>query len=171
MQLILERVPPVFLLRECLDRVHEIIFKESLGKIKALQLFDGLELLFSLHPSSIKSFCLESDARKLFFNLLLPLRLFSHSTFVVTLLEFLDGVHLVLLLHLKSGLFNSFTEEDIQNGLNFFIVVEQVIVFDLSDFIDTSLLWHIFRSGRLGQESIRLHFHICNVWLSLTLLS
>ena len=107
MQLILESISPVLLLWKCFYRVYKIVFKESLCKIKTLQFLDSLELLLSFHPSSVQGLSFESDTRKFFFDFLLPLRLFSHSAFMIALLEFFDRIHFMLLFNLKSCLLNS----------------------------------------------------------------
>ena len=65
--------------------------------------------------------------------------------FLVLLFELSDLLQLSLFLDLEDRLFTSLGKKDIKNWLNLAIVLEKVVVADLSLLVDASLLWHVLR--------------------------
>jgi hypothetical protein len=55
--------------------------------------------------------------------------------------------------------------------LHLYVVVEEVVVLDLRDLINTRLLGHVFWRGRFRLERVSLQFHFCLIWLYFALLS
>lgn len=89
---------------------------------------------------------------------------------MVVVLELFDVFVLELLLDLETSLINGLAEQDVEDRLDLLVVVEEVVVFDLSDFVDARLLWDVLGTGRFRLENIGLQFHICLIRLGLALL-
>ena len=98
--------------------------QEILGDVHALQLLHGVELLLSLLPSVIKSLVLLLDPGDLSLDFLLPVGILQLPPLVVLVFELPDLLQLVLLLHLEHGLLDSLVEEDVEDWLHLYIVVE-----------------------------------------------
>jgi len=71
-----------------------------------------------------------------------------------------DLVKFGLLFNFKEGLLNGFGQKHVQDGLNFTVVIEEVVIFDLCDLVNTSFLWHILWRFGSGQEHIGLAFNV-----------
>jgi hypothetical protein len=66
-------------------------------------------------------------------------------------------------------LLDGFVEQNIKNWLNFNIIIKQVMIFDLSDLVNSSFLRDVFRSWWFRLEHICLQFHFCLIRLGFTL--
>ena len=170
-ELILESVPPVILIRQNLHTFLEISCQESLSNIEALKLRDCIKLLLSFVASILKRLILLLYPLYFSLDLLLPLGLLSLPPFVIALLVLPDLVQLVLFLDFESCLLDGLTEQNVQDWLHFDVVVEEVVVLDLSDLVDACLLGHVFWSRRFRLEDVSLQFHFCFIWLHFALLS
>lgn len=113
-------------------------------------------LLFPLRPGVIKSFVLLFDALRLASDLLLPRLLGGILPLLVLSFEFSDLFKLCLFLNFKNGLLHCLCEEDIENWLDLFVIVKEIIVSDLGDFVDSCLFWHVLGSWGLWQEYVSL---------------
>lgn len=169
-QLVLEGVSPVVLVSQELHRGLEVLTEEVLSDIHTLKLLHGVELLLSLLPSVIKCLVLLLDPGNLSFDLLLPISVLQLPSLVVLIFELPDLLKLVLLLDLKDSLLHGLVEQHVEDWLHFHIVIEQVVVFDLGDFVDAGLLGDVLGSWWFRLENIRLQFHFCFIWLSFALL-
>ena len=89
---------------------------------------------------------------------------------LVLLFKFADLLELGLLLDLENSLLLRLVEENVEDGLHFAIEIEQVVVADLSDLVDTGLLWHILGRGWLWKELICLGLDVVLLWSCSTLL-
>jgi len=170
-QLVLESITPVVLVGQELHALLEVISQEVFGNVEALKLVHGLDLLLALHASVIESLVLLLDALDLFLDLHLPLAVLELATFMVLVLELTNFFELLLLFDLESSLIDGLGQEDVENRLDLIVVVEQVVVLDLGDLVDSSLLWDVRRSGRFRLKLICLQFHFCFIRLCLALLS
>ena len=90
---------------------------------------------------------------------------------MVLILKLPNVLELVLLFHLESSLLNRFIKQNVQNWLDFNVIVEKVVVFNLSDFVDTCLLWNVFWSRWFRLEYICLQFHFCLIRFCFALFS
>jgi hypothetical protein len=59
---------------------------------------------------------------------------------MVAVLVLANLIEFMLLLDLKRGLLDGLVEENVENGLHLHVVIEEVVVFNLSDFVDAGLL-------------------------------
>lgn len=169
-QLILEGVPPMILVRQLLHTLLEVRRQEALGDVEALELLNSVELLLSLLPCIFEGLILLLYPLYFSFDFLGPLCLFSLAPLMITELVFPDLIELMLFFDLQGSLLDGLVEQDIENGLDLDIVIEQVIVFNLSDLVDACLLGHVLWSRRFRLESVCLQFHFCFVWLDFPLL-
>ena len=135
-----------------------------------MKLVHGLNLLLSLHSCVLKSLILDFDSLYFTLHFLLPVAIFNLTAFMVVILELPDLLELLLFLYLKSSLVDALGQENIKNWLNFFIIVEKIVILNLGDFVNSSLLWNILRFKRFRLENISLQFHFCLFWLLLALL-
>ena len=69
----------------------------------------------------------------------------------------------MFLLHFETGLLDSFVEEHVEDGLHLLVIVKEIVVLYLSNFVDTSLLGNVPRGGRFRLECISLQFHFCDL--------
>ena len=117
----------------------------------------------------IKSLVFQLDAVNFLLDFHLPFTIFDLSAFVVFILKFSNLFKLLLFFNFKSCLINRLWEKDIQNRLDFFVIVEKVVVFDLCDLVNTCFLWDIWWSWGFRLELVSLQFHFCLVWLRFAL--
>ena len=89
---------------------------------------------------------------------------------MVAVLVLADLVQFVLLLNLKRGLLNGLIEENVEDGLHLDIVIEEVVVFNLSDFVNASFLRYVFWRRGLWLEMVRLLLNFYFFWLFSALL-
>lgn len=90
---------------------------------------------------------------------------------MIFVFELTNFFKFVLFFNLQSSLLNSLVKQDIQNWLHLNIIVEQVIIFNLSDFINSCFLRDIFWCWGFRLENIGLQFHFCFIRFSLALFS
>lgn len=122
----------------------------------------SLDLLLSLYASCVKSLILLLDAGDFSLYLLFPRILLVLLSLLVLSFKFANLVQFSLFFDFQQGLFDSLGEKHVQNWLDFSVVVKQVVVFDLSVSINTSLLGHVLGSGRFRDERVSLSFYILN---------
>ena len=103
-------------------------------------------------------------------DLLLPVGVLQLPPLMVLVFELPDLLELVLFLHLEDSLLARLVEEDIQDWLHLYVVVEEVMVLYLGDLVDSSLLRDVLWSWWFRLENIRLQFHFCFIWLRFALL-
>lgn len=169
-ELVLEGVPPVVLVGQEFHALDEVVGQEALGDVEALELAHGLDLLLALDLGVLEHFVLDLDAGDFALDLLLPLGVLDLAALVVVVLELFDLFMFKLFFDFKTSLVDGLAEQHVEDGLDFFVVVEEIVVFDLSDFVDARLLGNILWTGRFRLENIGLQFHICFVRLGLALL-
>ena len=99
------------------------------------------------------------DALNFELNLVLPRLLVRDAAFLVFSLVLADRIKFSLLLDLEECLLHTFREENVKNWLDFAVIFEQVVVPNLSDLVNTSLLGHIAGRFRLWVENVRLTLH------------
>ena len=170
-QLILESFPPVVLFSKESHTLLKVGRQEVLGNIETLKFVHSFYLLLSLHAGVFKCLILNFDPLNFSFDFLLPIAVFDLTAFVIFVLELPNLVEFLLFLHLQGGLVDALAQQHVQDWLHLLVVVEQIIVLDLGDLIDTSLLWHILWSRWSWLENVSLQFHFCLCWLFLALLS
>ena len=132
---------------------------------------EGFNLLLSLHARVVESLVLLLDPTDFSLNLLLPFGVLKLASLVVLVLELPNLFKLILLFDLKACLLDRFVEEDVEDRLYFYVVLEQVVVFDLGDLVDTGFLWDVLWSGGLRLEYISLQFHFSLLGFGTSLLS
>ena len=101
------------------------------------------DLLLSLSTRIVEGLILLLDEGDFAFDLLIPLSVIVLLSFLILLFELANLLQLSLFFDLKNGLLNRFGEEHIKNWLHFSVIVKQVVVANLSDFVDTRLFGHI----------------------------
>ena len=106
------------------------------------------DLLLPLCSGVVKSLVLLLNSSALPSDFLLPLLVIVVLPLLILCFELSDFFQFCLFLYLEDGLFNSLGEKHIENRLDFLVVVEEVIVSNLSDFVDSSLLRHVLWSWR-----------------------
>jgi len=160
----------IFISQE-LHALFEICAQEVFSNIEALKLVHGLKLLFSLASSDIKVLVLDLNSLNFFLDLTLPFLVIISLSLVILIFELTNLFNFMLFLNFKNSLVDTLAQENIQDWLNFFIVVEEIVIFNLCDFIDTCLLWNVFWSWWFWLEIISLQFHFCFCRFGLSLFS
>ena len=130
----------------------------------------GLDLLLSFESSLVQGLVLLLDAADFTLDFLLPLLVLIILPLAVLTLESANFIEFSFFFNFKKGLFNCFGQKHVQNRLHFSIVVKQVIIFNLSEFVDSSLFGHVFRSRRFRNKYVSLTFDIAFFWFFATLL-
>lgn len=153
-----------------LHALLEVSGQEVLRKVHALKLLHGLKLLFALHASIVECLVLSLDALYFPLYFLLPVAIFNLTAFVIFEFEFSNLFKLMFFLDFQGSLLNRLHKQHIQDWLNFYIIVEKIMVLNLCDLVDTSLLGNIFWSWWFRLENISLQFHFCLVRFDLALL-
>lgn len=143
------------LIIQLLHGAHEATGKEFFGDIEALQFVHGLHLLFAFGASIVQRLVLLLYQANLPLYLRVPLVMGLLLALLILQLELTDLRELAFLFDLKDSLLSGLSEQYIQDGLHLIVEVEEIIVVDLRNFIDTRLLWHILGRWRFRQE------HIC----------
>ena len=159
----------VFISQE-LHALFEITAQEIFCNIKALQFVHSLKLLLSLASSNIKILVLNLDSLDLFLDFTLPFLVVISLSLVILIFELPNLLNLMFFFNFENCLIDTFTQENVQNWLDLLIVVEKIVIFDLSDFIDTCFLWNILWSRWFWLEIIGLQFHFCLLRFGLSLL-
>jgi hypothetical protein len=121
---------------------------------------EGACLLLSAGSRILERLILGFDAGNLSLNFLLPTVMLVVQTLVGFVLELTNLINLSLLLYLKQSLFNCLGEKYVENGLDFTIVIEKVVVFNLSDFINTGLFGNVRRRRRSRHKIVRLTLNL-----------
>ena len=111
------------------------------------------------------------DAGDLPLDLLLPLVTLVLESRVAPVLEAPDLVQLGLLLNLQQGLLHSLGQEYVEDGLDFSIVVKEVVIFDLGHLVDPSLLGDVGWGRWSGHKLVCLNSAVDFICLKLALLS
>jgi len=171
LKLVLEAVAELVSVLHSRHTVHEGVFQVLLGKGKALHLLKGLRLRLAFDSPLVEGLVLLLDAGYLSLDLLLPLITLVLESRVATVLEASDLVQLGLLLDLQQGLLHSLGQEYVKDGLDFSIVVKEIVVFDLRHLVDPCLLGDIGRGRWSGQELICLHSAVDLICLVFALFS
>jgi len=94
------------------------------------------------------------------FDFLLPVSVLKFAPLVILVFELPYFFHLMLFFDLLAGLLNRLIKKNVEDWLHFDIVVKEVIILNLGNLIDTSLLWDVFGSWwfRLENVSLNLNF-------------
>jgi hypothetical protein len=142
------------------EGVRQII----LGNGNALYLLEGACLLLSAGSCILEGLILGLNTGDLTLNFLLPTVMLIVKTLIGFVLELANLMNLSLLLYLKQSLFNCLGKKYIENWLDFTIVIEKVVVFNLSDFIYTGLFGNVRRSRRSWHKIVRLAFNLSFLW-------
>jgi len=100
------------------------------------------------------------NASDLSFNLLLPTVFLILKSLICITLELPNLVKLCLLLNLEKSLLNGLRKQNVQDGLHFTIIIEQIIILNLSDLIDPRLLWDVRRGRRSLDKLVCLHLDL-----------
>jgi hypothetical protein len=143
--LIFETVTPVGVFSQKLHSIVEAALEEVLGHLKALEFVHSLHLLLTFGSSNVKLFVLLLDAAHFTLHLLNPVFVGLLLALRVLAFEFADFFQFGFFLDLKKSLLHRFSEQDIENRLDFSVIVKKVVVFNLSDLINTCLLGDIPR--------------------------
>lgn len=151
--------------------IHFTVLQKVLSEVQALQFVHGFDLLLAFHTCCVESLVLVFNACNFFLDFLLPLVVLLLLTLVVLLFEFADVVQLGLFFYFKQSLLNCLCQQNIQDRLYLSVIIEQIVVTNLSILIDTSLFGDILRSRRLRQENVCLCTFIINIRLVFALLS
>ena len=154
-----------------LHALFEICAQEVFSNIEALELIHGFELLLSLASSDVKVLVLDLDSLDLFLDFTLPFLVIISLSLVILIFELTNLFNFMLFFNFKNSLVDTLTQKNIQDWINLFIVVKEIIVFNLCNFIDTCLLWDVFWSWWFWHEIISLQFHFCLCRFSFSLLS
>ncbi len=136
-----------------------------------MHLLEGLSLRLAFDSPLVEGLVLLLDASDLPLDLLLPLVTLVLESCVGPVLEAPDLVQLGLLLDLQQGLLHSLSQEYVEDGLDFSIVVKEVVVFDLGHLVDPSLLGDVGWGRWSGHELVCLNFALDLICLDLALLS
>jgi hypothetical protein len=128
-------------------------------------------LLLSLASSDVKVLVLDLDSLDFFLDLTLPFLVIISLSLMILIFELTNLFNFMLFFNFKNSLVDALAQENIQDWLNFFIIVEEIVIFNLCDFIDTCLLWNVFWSWWFWLEIISLQFHFCLCWFGLSLFS
>jgi len=159
-ELIFETVAPVRMLGKVLQSSLKAALEEVFGNVEALELVHGLDLLLSLDARRVERLVLLLDARHFAFDLLLPAVVLVFLSLLILGFEFADLVELCLFLDLKQGLLDGLSQENVQNGLHFAVIVKQVVVLDLSDLVDAGFLGDVLRLLGFLNEVVSLSFDL-----------
>jgi hypothetical protein len=81
------------------------------------------------------------------------------NSFISLVLEVTNLVKLSLFLNFKQSLLNCFRQKYVKDRLNFTIIIKEIIIFNLSDFIYTGLFGDIWRCGWARNKLISLAFN------------
>ena len=128
-------------------------------------------LLFTLGSCVIESLILLFDALSLAPHFLLPWFRCSILPLLILSFEFSNFFELSFFLDFKNCLLDCLGEQYVQNWLDFFVIIKEIIVSDLSDFVDSSFLRDILWSWRFRKEYICLCLNSYLFRRSSTLLS
>jgi len=171
LKLVLEAVAELVGVLHPRHAVHEGVLQVLLGKGKALHLLEGLSLGLAFDSPLVERLVLLLDAGYLPLDLLLPLVTLVLEPRVAPVLEASDFVQLRLLLNLQKGLLYSLGQEYVKDGLDFSIVVKEVVIFNLGHLVDPCLLGDVGWGWWSGQELICLNSTLDLICLILPLLS
>ena len=95
-----------------------------LGHLEALELVHSLDLLLTLGSSDVESLVLLLDAAHLTLNFLNPVFMGLLLALVVLTFEFADLFQFCFFLNFKQSLLNRLGEEDVENRLDFSVIVK-----------------------------------------------
>ena len=84
---------------------------------------------------------------------------------MILVLELPNFFQLLLLFHFQRGLVDCLAQQHVENRLYFLVIVEEIVVFDLSYFVDACFLRNVAFFFWLRLESVGLQFHFCFLWL------
>ena len=171
LKLVLEAVAELVGVLHPRHAVNEGVFEVLLGKGQALHLLEGLSLRLAFDPPLVQCLVLLLDAGNLPLDLLLPLVTLVLETRVAPILEASDLVQFGLLLDLQKGLLNCLGQEYVKDGLDFSIVVKEVVVFDLGHLVHPCLLGDVGWGWWSWQELICLNSAVDLICLVFALFS
>ena len=130
--------------------------EEVLGNVQALEFVHGLDLLLTLGSCVVERLVLLLDAVALSSDLLLPVLVVGILSLLVLCFELSDLLELSLLLYFEDGLLYRLRKKHIENWLDLLVVVEEIVVSNLSNLVDSGLLRDIFWSWRFRKENVGL---------------
>jgi len=131
----------------------------------------GLDLLLAFGSGVFESLILVLNPLDFTFDLFFPIISQVDLTLLVVGLVLADFLKFCLLLDLEKGLLDGLGEQNVEDGLNFTVVIEEVVVLDLGDLVDSGFLGDVLGSFRTGGKHVRLRLAVVFVRLLATLLS
>jgi len=143
-----------------LHGTHEAAAQEVFADVQALQLVHGLNLLLTLSSSVVQGLVLLLDEIDLTLDFLLPFVLVLGLSLTVFGLVLANFVQFGFLFYFEDGLLTGLGEKHVQDWLYFAIIVKEIVITDLGDFVDSSLLWDVLWRRWFWQELVSLAFHI-----------
>ena len=149
---------------------HKVSTEEIFSNIHALKLLHSLKLLLSLFSCVLQSLIFLLDSCYFSFDLHLPICIFNLSSFMIFIFELSNFFKFMLLFNFQDTLLYRLIQKNIKDWLYLNIIIKQIIVFNLGNFIDTSLFRNVFWSWGFRLENICLQFHFCLICFSFTLL-
>jgi hypothetical protein len=159
-QLVLERITPVVRLGQVGQGALEAARQELLGHVQRLKFVHSFNLLFTSCTSILQIAVLVLDALDLALHFFLPRVAQVNLTLLVFLFVLSDLIEFGLFFDFEQGLLDSLGQEHVQDGLNFTVVIKEVVIFDLSHLVNTGFLWHILWRFGSWQEHIGLAFNV-----------
>ena len=132
--------------------------EEVLGNVQALEFVHCLNLLFTLGSCVVESLVLLLDAVALPPDFLLPVFVVGILSLLVFCFELSNLLKLSLLFDFEDSLLYRLRKEHIENRLDLLVVMEEVVVSNLSDFVDSCLLRDVLWSWRFRKENVSLSF-------------
>lgn len=100
----------------------------------------SLHLLLALGSSDVQSLVLLLNAADFTLDFLHPVLVGLLLAFVVFTFEFADFFQFGFFFDFEKSLLNRLGEKHVENRLHFSVIVEEIVVFNLSDLINTGLL-------------------------------
>jgi len=116
-------------------------------------------LLLALSSCNVKSLVLLLNATHFTFDFLNPVLVGLLLAFVIFTFEFADFFQFSFFFNFKKSLLNRLGEKHVENRLDFSVIVEEIVVFNLSDLINTGLLRDVLGRWRLRLEVVSLAFN------------
>ena len=138
------------------ERVVQGVAEVSFGQMDALQLAHRRVPPLPLLTFAIEQLVLLGQLGHLFVDLRFPVLLLGLASLVELAFVGVDGLDLGRFIDLETGLFQGLAGEDVEDGLDLAIEVEEVVVEDLGAHVHAFLLREIRGRRRSRQDGIRL---------------
>ena len=113
--------------------------------------------MVALGTGLLEDLVLVLDALDLALDFFLPVVVQGDLTLLVVGFKLTNFLELGLLFNLEQRLFDGLGQEHVQDGLNLALIVEEVEIFDLSDFVNASFLRTYLGEGGLGIKTSVWH--------------